>query len=101
MEILGCVGLIVVLVAASVLNGWALSVMWGWFIVPTLGAPALSVPAAIGLGIIASFLTTRGLNNSARANKGQELVVLISELFYAIFYPLCSLAIGYIVHLFM
>ena len=28
---------------ASLLNGWVLSVLWGWFFVPTFGMPELSL----------------------------------------------------------
>lgn len=36
--------------AAGVMwSGFALSILWGWFFVPALGAPALSVPNAIRL----------------------------------------------------
>lgn len=48
-------GLLVAL--GAVLNGWALSILWGWFIAPLFGLPTLSVPAAIGLALVVTFLT--------------------------------------------
>lgn len=45
------------LVPAAILNGWALSTIWGWFVVPTFGVPALSIPTAIGISIVLSLLT--------------------------------------------
>ena len=47
------VGLIVMTVA---LNGWALALMWGWFVVP-LGLPSIDWLWAGGLATIISFLT--------------------------------------------
>lgn len=44
------------LVALSVGYGWALSVLWGWFVVPTFNLPQLSVPVAIGLTMTARLL---------------------------------------------
>lgn len=40
-----------------VLNGWAFSILWGWFIVTTFGMNTLSIPAAIGLGFVVSYIT--------------------------------------------
>ena len=33
-------------------NGWAASVLWGWFIVPTFGAPAISISQAAGMALV-------------------------------------------------
>lgn len=46
----GCVGTITLLglgvVLGTVVNGWALSMLWGWFIVPIFEAPPpLSCPS--------------------------------------------------------
>ena len=53
-------GLIYILAAAFVLgpilNGVALSVLWGWFVEPLFGLPPLSVPAAIGIAMISQLL---------------------------------------------
>lgn len=41
-------------------DGYVLSVLWGWFLVPAFGLPALSIPMAIGLSAVATLLTTHG-----------------------------------------
>jgi len=97
MELLGCLGAIIVVVAASILNGWVLSVMWGWFVVTAFNAPPLSVPAAIGVGMVVSFLTAKRQTESKKG--GWE--DLTGELLFAVFYPLAALALGYIVYLFI
>jgi hypothetical protein len=43
------------LAIGTILNGWALKTLWGWFLVP-LGAPALTLLGAIGVAIVVSFL---------------------------------------------
>ena len=37
-------------------EGWAVSILWGWFVVP-LGVPSLSVWSAAGLALVAALLT--------------------------------------------
>jgi hypothetical protein len=39
-------------------QAWAVSVLWGWFIVP-LGLPAIGIAAAIGLSVTMSALRGR------------------------------------------
>jgi hypothetical protein len=49
--------ILIALVAATALNGFTISLMWGWFVVPALGAPAISIMQALGLGLLVSYLT--------------------------------------------
>jgi hypothetical protein len=44
------------IVSAVMWRGYALCLMWGWFFVPSFGLPALSIPAAIGVSSIISFI---------------------------------------------
>ena len=41
----------------SIWEGFVLMKLWGWFIVPTFGLPALTIAVAIGLALTVSFLT--------------------------------------------
>lgn len=52
------IGLIVLglLVPLALLRGFVLQTLWGWFVVPVFGAPALSLMIAIGLGLLVSLL---------------------------------------------
>lgn len=54
LAILLTIGLIA---ASSILNGWVLSILWGWFLVPIFGLPPLSIPQAIGVYLVVGFLT--------------------------------------------
>ena len=58
-------GIPVVVVAASMWRGYVLSILWGWFIVPVFGLPALIIPVAIGISIIAGMLTSQKTYNEA------------------------------------
>lgn len=46
---------LVSMVAVTILRGLALSILWGWFIVP-LGTPVLSVAQAVGIILIVDVL---------------------------------------------
>jgi hypothetical protein len=50
-------GLVLVTAVTAVLNGFALTVLWGWFIIPLFAAPALTTAQAIGLGLVVNFIT--------------------------------------------
>jgi hypothetical protein len=69
--VIGSVGIISVLLAVgALLNGWALTLLWSWFVVPTFpDLPVLSLGQAIGLGMIISFLTYQYID--ARAKQGR------------------------------
>ena len=51
------------LVLSSVWQGFVLTKVWGWFVVPSFGLAALSIPVAIGLVCTMRLLT--GLYNQA------------------------------------
>ena len=38
------------------MNGWTLSVLWGWFVAPLFGIPNISIAAAIGLVLTIQLL---------------------------------------------
>lgn len=56
--LLGVTLIIVIIITTSALvNGYVLSILWGWFVVPTFGLAPLSIPAAIGLAMVVHYLT--------------------------------------------
>ena len=42
---------------SACLDGWALSVLWGWFIVPIFGLPVLTQVQALGVALVMGFMT--------------------------------------------
>lgn len=48
----------VVIPALLMWQGWAVSTLWGWFVVP-LGLPAIGIAAAAGLCLVASAIRMR------------------------------------------
>lgn len=78
----------------SILSGYALSVLWAWFIVKTFGVPALTIPSAIGLAITVSYLTHQ--IDSDSKNEGAGLM-LAKGLIIGIAKPAIALATGWVV----
>jgi hypothetical protein len=77
-----------------ILNGWALSLLWYWFVVP-FGIPEIGISWAIGLGILFSLLTN---HNEPKKNDETDNGKLSA---FAVVRPLLAVAVGYIVHSFM
>lgn len=64
-------------VLAILFRSWALMTLWGWYVVPVLGARSLSLAAAFGLLVIATFFTP------GRGEDKRPLRVLIPRSFAA------------------
>lgn len=99
----GIVGVGVLMVVSSVFNGYALSVLWGWFVVPTFGAPALDIVPAIGFAIMVSYLTYQTHDYEVKKGwgLGETVVYIIIILLDIIAKPSIALVFGWVVHLFM
>jgi len=95
----GIVGVGFLMVFSSIFNGYALSVLWGWFVVPTLGAPALHIVPAIGVAMVVSYLTYQTHNCQKEKKSFGETIAEGTAM--AILKPSFALFFGWIVHLFM
>jgi hypothetical protein len=69
-------------------QGYVLSVLWGWFFVPTFGVPALSVPAAFGVALVVRFLTHQH-NDDERASTVKMTAMALN--------PAVALCFGWVV----
>lgn len=49
---------IALVVLLAIQQAWAISILWGWFIVP-LGVPAIGIAAAVGVSVTVSALRGR------------------------------------------
>ena len=86
---------IILVVPMMLLRGWVIMRLWAWFIVP-FGIQGLTLPHAIGIGLILTFLTAHTLGKRAKTMEEK-----IEEIATSIIWPLMSLLMGYIVQLFM
>lgn len=92
--IVSLVYLFVLIPIAVIWSGFVLSILWDWFLVPTLGAPHLSIPTAIGLALVVSYMTHQKEPERDKPSHEQEA---ISTLVYSLMKPAVALLIGYIV----
>lgn len=98
MTALGVLGFLVTLVLGSIFHGYVLSVLWGWFVVPTFGVPTLGLVSAIGLSLVVSYLTHQVPASRDTEADGERMV---QDLLFAILMSAFALAFGWIIHLFM
>ncbi len=86
-------------IGMNILRGWSLKIMWGWFVVETLGIPHLTTAAAIGiLFTIAMIQGDAGYKKQANA---EESKIMITSLLHKATFALSALGIGWIIHQFM
>lgn len=95
----GFVGVVILMVFSAICNGYALSILWGWFVVPVFGLPQLTVVSAIGIAMIVSYLT-REIDGEKNKDKGFGAKMLEGTI-VAVLKPSFALLFGYIVHSFM
>jgi hypothetical protein len=70
MKVLLCLfGIPALLVFSAMWRGYVLAVLWGWFFVPYLHAPTISVTVAIGISLIVGFLTHQDFQKKEEDNK--------------------------------
>ena len=100
MEVLGCLVAIGLTVASIMIRGIVLVTLWEWFMVTTFSAPALSVPAALGISTLANLLLPNTITKCAM-DKRNDWNKIFDSLGTAILYPLMALALGWIWYQFM
>ena len=59
-----------VITASMVYFGWALSVLWGWFVPPVFGLREISIPEVIGLMLIISLFRHREYKKKNQITNG-------------------------------
>jgi len=79
-----------VITASMVYFGWALSVLWGWFVPPVFGLREISIPEVIGLMLIISLFRHREYKKKEPDYEwGDKLIAILVV-------PLVALLFGYI-----
>lgn len=80
----------VILIPAAILwAGYALQVLWGWFIVPAFGLAALTLPQAIGIDVIVTMLTS----HARRSDESPQFAAAVGR---AAVMPAMYLLIGWV-----
>lgn len=90
---------LVLIVFASIVRGFALAILWRWFMVP-FGLPALGIAWSIGVGLTLSYLLGIQSKNDAEPAKDM-FAALVAATFTMVATPAGILLVGYIVHSYM
>lgn len=99
MKVIGIITVtFVTMVLGILLNGWAFSLLWEWFVAP-LGYPVLSIPQAIGLTMTIAYVTHQYQKDEDKDKPFLE--VLGRSISLAIVKPFMCLGIGFIVKSFL
>jgi len=91
---------LIVIVGGSIVGGWALSVMWGWFVVPLFNVPAFGIAQAVGLMCVIGMIVPRP-NVNSDGKKYDTIEVIVMSFVAAFVPPLVSVGIGWIVYQFV
>ena len=85
---------------AMLFNGIVISILWEWFVVTQFALPSLSIPAAIGLGILINWIT---FSNPVieHLDDNQKETYFSSQVFTMLLMPWYFLFMGWIITLFM
>ena len=95
--IIGCAAYFILLPFTALLNGYALSMLWQWFVVSTFEARPIGILPAIGIAMVAGFLTKQ--YNSSDPDPSKSHSTRMAELIaYTVLNPLFALVFGWIVH---
>lgn len=86
-------------IASVVFSGYVLSILWGWLIVPTFFVPILNIPSAIGVMMVAGYVTKQ--LSYAQWVDGKKEEALKWERWMRWVKPAFALLLGWAVTLFM
>lgn len=45
-------------IPVTILRGYVLQIIWGWFVVPQFHVSPLNIPTALGIALLAGFVTS-------------------------------------------
>ena len=95
----GAIVIFAMLFGCAFIDGYALIVLWGWFIAPTFNAPPIGIAQAVGLTIVVGFFTS----NFHRRDEEEKgfWKACVGQAVKSIGKDGMALFIGWIVHLFI
>ena len=85
-----------VVVLSTILHGWVLTCLWGWFVAPFFGVSTLPLAYAIGFALTVR-LVTYSINPIADKFKTSNL----SQIVVGFLTPITFLTFGWIVQMFI
>ena len=112
--ILGISGLFVIPIL--LMQGWVLTIMWGWFVVPVFHLQALSLGMAMGLLLVSRLIVPSKWSGTKKVEpksakdyspeewtekKREGRAELIGSIAFPFVYPLLLLFVGWVIQSFM
>lgn len=91
--------LVLYLGGLTLLNGWVLSKLWLWFVVPIFGFKPLTVVQAIGIALVVRFLTAD--TTTSPKNPDETNAEKFAKILVPYFISIIALGMGYLVKLFL
>lgn len=82
------------MVGLYAIQGWVLSILWAWFIVPMFNLPPLGILQAIGITLVVGLLTGSAYKAPQNKENGERYAAIVT----AVIGPFVVLLVGWIVH---
>jgi hypothetical protein len=99
---------IALIILMPIINGFVLSFLWEWFIIPIFHAPKISVVQAIGIALIFHFLAqNKNFYEKKKQSENDDKRKISSFfpvgiiLFQTVFSPIIVFLMGWIIHFFV
>lgn len=99
-----CLGLsasfVALIVVSVVAEGWALSVIWNWFMPSLFGVTGLSVFQAMGVGLVIRSITGKSSTSSSSSNKSDNKTIgeaFVEGFVIAISAPITTVAFAWMI----
>jgi len=97
---------VLITLGAAILNGLALAILWGWFVVPIFNLPQLATIPATGLALMFGYFTDERIyyeaNKEGAKDENPPFIEFITDVFAAMCKkPLATLILGWVLHKFM
>lgn len=101
-EFTSCLGMVVsflvVAVLSIVMNGWAISTLWNWFVPSIFGLTTLTMGKALGLSLVAQVFTGRMYSDTKSEESSDSFTATIfKSLLKVIFVPTMTVFFGWII----
>jgi hypothetical protein len=92
------VSLVVLVIIATLANGWALVTIWNWFIPPIFGLTSLTLWQAMGVSMVFNlFVGVKNQSSNSDTKNKTYGEVFVTSLLTIILTPLFTVAFAYIV----
>ncbi len=95
--ILLAAGFIASVIVGTILRGFVLSILWGWFVVP-FGVPPIGIAWAIGLSLMVGMVARDSAPKKTDDEPGKAVAKFLGLM---LLLPLLTLGLGWIIHAWM